>query len=739
MYSGVRMSKPTLAGWAATRRSRQLILRLLPAMCALLLLIGLGSYLLVKNALSQDLDVQQRSRTFISRTMDQVRNEVGRNIINYAKWGEAYKHLHMTVDKAWADDQRNVGAIPYELYGYNGVLVINAQDRTVYAVIDGKPSMMQASDWLEGDLGALIDDARQSTQENDGVVRALQVAGKPALVAAATISPGWDPAIEPVAGPASVMMFVTVLDADKLAHLSETYGLPTIQVSQTAQPGYDAMPLLGSNIQLSWMPPTPGMDLLRQTLPLFIAGVLALIAVLTLLVRYALTSAHQIDAQFEALHVTQKELTLLSLHDSLTGLPNRFQLQQFLNDRLERDNPLPLALLSLDLDRFKPINDALGHAFGDRVLQEVARRLQQHAQGNGMVARLGGDEFIVVREGKVDHQGIAALCASLVADLCRPFEVETQTVSIGTSIGIALAPEHAHTPDELLRMGDIALYRAKAAGRNTWCFYADGMNAEQLVRRQLEQELRHALLDDQLRIHYQPRYATVDGALRSFEALVRWEHPQRGLLPPDTFIPLAEETGLIQPLGRWVLEHACREAMNWPEAVGLSVNLSPGQLAENEDVVAVVANALSSSGLPPQRLELEITERVLLDHAHRALSTLNALRGLGVRLSLDDFGTGFSSLAYLRKYPLDGIKIDRSFISHMTERGNDQAIVQAMIDLGRSLGITVTAEGVETLEQLECLQRHPCDEVQGFHFSKAVPADQLGPLLAGSIPGRSAF
>jgi diguanylate cyclase (GGDEF)-like protein len=728
------MSKPTLAGWAATRRSRQLILRLFPAICALLLLIGLGGYLLVKNALSQDLDVQQRSRTFISRTLDQVRNEVGRNIINYAKWGEAYKHLHLTVDKAWADDQRNVGSIPYELYGYNGVLVINARDRTVYAVIDGKPSMMQASDWLEGDLNALIDEARQSTQENDGVVRALQVAGKPALVAAATISPGWDPMIQQIPGPASVMMFVSVLDADKLAHLSETYGLPTIEVAREPQAGYDSMPLLGSNILLSWTPPTPGMDLLRQTLPLFIAGVLALAAVLTMLVRYAMSSARQIDAQFEALHVSQKELTLLSLHDSLTGLPNRFQLQQFLSDRLEREITPPLALLSLDLDRFKPINDVLGHAFGDRVLEEVAQRLQQHVQANGMVARLGGDEFIVVREGGIDHDDIEALCARLVADLCRPFEIDTQTVFIGTSIGIALAPVHARTPAELLRMGDIALYRAKAAGRNTWCFYADGMNAQLLARRELEQELRHALLDDQLRVHYQPRYATVDGALRSFEALVRWQHPQRGLLPPDTFIPLAEETGLIQPLGRWVLEHACREAVTWPEKIGLSVNLSPGQLAENEDVVAVVANALRSTGLPASRLELEITERVLLDHAHSALGTLTALRALGVRLSLDDFGTGFSSLAYLRKYPLDGIKIDRSFISHMTERGNDQAIVQAMIDLGRSLGITVTAEGVETLEQLECLQRHPCDEVQGFHFSKAVPAEQIGRLMAQAQP-----
>ncbi|WP_296187115.1 bifunctional diguanylate cyclase/phosphodiesterase [Pseudomonas sp. UBA1879] len=734
------MFKPTLAGWAATRRSRQLILRLFPAICALLLLIGLSGYLLVQNALNQDRDVQQRSRTFISRTLDQVRNEVARNIINYAKWGEAYKHLHMTVDKTWADEQRNVGPIPYELYGYNGVLVIDAKDQTRYAVIDGKPSMMQASDWLEGDLSALVADTRLSTQENDGLVRAFKVGGVPALVAAATISPASDPMIEPVPGPMSVMMFVTILDPAKLTHLSDTYGLPTISVSSGPRDGYDQMPLLGSTIELGWVPPKPGMDLLQKTLPLFISGVLVLAVVLAMLVRYALTSARQIDDQLEALHASQRELSSseqrfrqLSLHDSLTGLSNRLRLHQFLDEHLGRASPTPLTVLSLDLDRFKPINDALGHAIGDRVLQEVAQRLRSHASPNGLVARLGGDEFIVVLVGETGRDDIVARCGQLIDDLCRPLEVEGQTVFIGTSIGIAQAPKDARSAAELLSTGDIALYQAKGAGRNTWCFYDDGMKTQLVARRQLEQELRQALQDGQLRLHYQPRYATLGGSLRSFEALVRWQHPERGLLPPDTFIGLAEETGLIQPLGQWVLNTACREAMTWPEGIGLSVNLSPGQLAENEDVVATVMEALRSSGLPASRLELEITERVLLDHAHAAPATLTALRALGVRLSLDDFGTGFSSLAYLRKYPLDGIKIDRSFISHMTERGNDQAIVQAMIDLGRSLGMTVTAEGVETREQLECLQRHPCDEVQGFHFSRAVPSEALAALFAKDV------
>jgi diguanylate cyclase (GGDEF)-like protein len=726
------MFKPTFA-WDATRRSHQLILRLLPAICALLLLIGLGGYLLVKNALSQDLDVQQRSRMFIARTLDQVRNEVGRNIINYSKWGEAYKHLHMTVDKVWADDQRNVGDIPYDLYGYNGVLVVSPQDRTVYAVIDGKASDIQASDWLEGDLNGLIAAARASTNDNDGVVRALRVAGIPALVAASSISPGWDPLIEVTPGPASVMIFVSVLDAAKLNHLSETYGLPGMTVSREPMADHESMPLLESNILLNWRAPQPGMGLLQQTLPLFIAGVLALAGVLIVLLRYALASARQIDAQIDALRSSQAQAHHLSLHDSLTGLPNRYQLHQFLASQLDQQTPQPLALLSLDLDRFKPINDALGHAAGDQVLQEVGRRLHDAVAADGMVARLGGDEFIVVVPGGLDQAAISDFCTHLVGRLCHAIHLDGHTVAVGTSIGIALAPQHGHSASELLRMGDIALYKAKADGRNTWCLYDETMSAQLLARQQLEQELRQALREGQLRVHYQPRYATVDGSLRSFEALVRWQHPRQGLLAPDVFIELAEDTGLILPLGRWVLEHACREAMNWPDHIGLSVNLSPCQFSDSEDIVASVSEALANSALPASRLELEITERVFLENTQGALSTLHGLKALGVRLSLDDFGTGFSSLAYLRSYPLDGIKIDRSFITHLIDHGTDQAIVQAVIDLGRALGIRVTAEGVETLEQLECLQRHPCDEVQGFHFSKALPAEQLAPLFAAAV------
>ncbi|MFF7710693.1 EAL domain-containing protein [Pseudomonas sp. NPDC007930] len=709
------MFKPAFTRWAARGRSRQLILRLLPAIAALSALIGLGCFLLVKNALSQDADVQQRSRTFIARTLDQVCNEVGRNIVNYAKWGEAYQHLHVVVDKDWADVQRNVGDVPYQLYGYNGVLVLDAQDRTVYAVIDGQPATLQAGDWLQGDLPGLVAAARASDSEEYGVVRAFRVGGTPALVAAATITPGAaHVALTP--GAASVMMFVNVLDPTKLGHLSDTYGLPPLSVAHNALPGQDALPLAASNILLNWHPPRPGRHLLKQTLPLFMAAVLALAGVLTVLLRYAILSARQLDAQFS-------EVQQLSLHDSLTGLPNRHQLHQQLAALLAQGQPL--ALLSLDLDRFKPINDALGHAVGDQVLQTVAQRLRGAAPAGASVARLGGDEFVLLVPGPCAEAALASLAQPLIDALCQPLAVAGQVLFIGTSVGIALAPAHAAEAAELLRLADIALYQAKAAGRNTWRLYHERMNQALLARQQLEHELRRALAEGELRVHYQPRYATASGQVCGAEALVRWQHPRHGLLYPGRFLGLAEECGLIQPLGHWVLQQACAEAAGWPAAMKVSVNLAPAQFSAPARLAEGVAAVLASSGLAPARLELEFTEQALLEHRDSALATLQQLKALGVRLSLDNFGSGFSSLAYLRHYPLDGIKIDRSFIAGLAQEAGDQAVVRSMIDLGRSLGITVTAEGIETAQQLACLRLHRCDEVLGFHFSEALPAEGL--------------
>jgi diguanylate cyclase (GGDEF)-like protein/PAS domain S-box-containing protein len=428
----------------------------------------------------------------------------------------------------------------------------------------------------------------------------------------------------------------------------------------------------------------------------------------------------------------QTEVEHLSMHDALTGLPNRIQLQSFLARKLTAAQPL--AMLSLDLDRFKPVNDTLGHAAGDRVLHDISLRLLQCTRNDDLVARLGGDEFIMVLDGMNSQDSIERLCARLIEQLRQPIIYEGQEIYIGGSVGIALAPQDATEASELLRCADIALYQAKADGRATWRFYASEMNQRLVERRQLEIDLRQAIAMGEMRVHYQPRYRTDGLHLIGAEALVRWQHPQRGLLGPADFIALAEETGLIIPLGQWILNEACKEATRWPAHMVVSVNLSVVQFRQS-NLRLDVQRALQQTQLPSSRLELEVTESILLDESAGALKTLISLKELGVRLTMDDFGTGYSSLNYLRSYPFDGLKIDRSFITNMLDSIGDQSIIKAIVGLAQALDITVTAEGVETREQLEWLGEENCNEVQGFHMSQPQSAEELALLFGAGTTG----
>ncbi|MDI2142302.1 MULTISPECIES: EAL domain-containing protein [unclassified Pseudomonas] len=422
----------------------------------------------------------------------------------------------------------------------------------------------------------------------------------------------------------------------------------------------------------------------------------------------------------------------LSLHDALTGLPNRNKLARYLDDALLlKEHAAPLSLLMIDLDNFKPINDSLGHPAGDAVLQEVASRLRECTRDQDIVARLGGDEFVVVLNGMDTRQEIDKFCTRLIGSLHQPIIFEQHPLHIGASIGIALSRRHGFVASELIRCADIALYRAKSDGKNTWCYFEAHMSDQIQTRRQMEDDLRRALSNQELVLHYQPRY-TVDGKdIVSVEALVRWNHPTRGLLGPDVFIPLAEQTDLIVPLGRWVLREACETALTWPADILLSVNLSPAQFAIS-DVVEDVREVLVVTRFPASRLELEITENVMLNDTDGALTTMNALKELGVRLNMDDFGTGYSSLGYLRAYPFDGIKIDKRFIASISSGANDRAVVQAIIGLGKAMGLTVTAEGVETEEQLDILGKDQCNEVQGYYMSRPIDKEAFARLLQTS-------
>lgn len=422
----------------------------------------------------------------------------------------------------------------------------------------------------------------------------------------------------------------------------------------------------------------------------------------------------------------QSQVEHLSLHDALTGLPNRNNLQGFLIGKLEAQRPL--AMLSLDLDRFKPVNDTFGHAAGDLVLKEMSLRLLNCIRSEDLVARLGGDEFIMVLDGMSSQESIEALCARLIDQIKQPIVYEGQDIFVGGSIGIALAPQDATEAGELLRCADIALYQAKEDGRATWRFYASEMNQRLLQRRQLEMDLRQAMAMGEMALQYQPRYRTNGMHIIGAEALVRWQHPLKGLLGPAHFIDLAEETGLIVPLGRWVLNEACNEAARWPEHICVSVNLSVVQFRQS-DLRLDVQRALTEAGLAASRLELEVAESILLDESAGALATLNALKELGVRLTMDHFGTGYSSLNYLRSYPFDGLKIDRSFIGNALSSANDRLIIKAIVGLAEALELTVTAEGVETGEQLEWLEEADCAVVQGFHICQPQFAQEMERLV----------
>jgi diguanylate cyclase (GGDEF)-like protein/PAS domain S-box-containing protein len=420
----------------------------------------------------------------------------------------------------------------------------------------------------------------------------------------------------------------------------------------------------------------------------------------------------------------------MARHDALTNLPNRMLYRERVEEQFARlkETGRGFSILLMDLDHFKQVNDTLGHSIGDRLLQEVACRLQACLPPGDMVARLGGDEFVIVHADP-DRPSIIALAEKLRQDVDRPYDLDSHRVAIGLTVGIAMAPEDGVDPDQLLKNADLALYSAKAEGRGVFRFFEAEMDAQLQARRLLEGELRTAIAEGQLCVHYQPLYDLKQEIVCGVEALVRWNHPTRGLVSPGEFIPLAEEIGLIVPIGHYVLNQACRDAVLWPEHVKVAVNLSPLQF-KGAALETVVMQALARSGLAPARLELEITEALLMEKDESVVATLNALRGIGVGISMDDFGTGYSSLNYLRSFPFTKIKIDQSFVKDLGSSADSQAIVRAVVGLGASLGMRVTAEGVESAEILERLLAEGCTEAQGFHFGAAEPCEALTALFA---------
>jgi diguanylate cyclase (GGDEF)-like protein len=425
----------------------------------------------------------------------------------------------------------------------------------------------------------------------------------------------------------------------------------------------------------------------------------------------------------------EQRITQLAFNDVLTGLPNRTMFHQQLDHlfRVSEGNGSLFALHCLDLDQFKVINDTLGHPAGDALLVAAGQRLTRAARGQ-FVARLGGDEFVVLQTLTGDRNAIDHLARDILDAISKPLVIDGNEIVPSTSIGIAIAQHDGGDNGTLLKNADLALYRAKEAGRGTFAFFEESLNERAQERRQLETDLRLAIERGEFQLYYQPLFDLEQNRICSFEALIRWNHPERGLISPIDFIPVAEDTGLIVPIGAWVVREACAQAVRWPEHIRIAVNVSPVQFHRG-GLEATILRALADSGLAPARLEIEITESIFLEGGEPTLRLLHSLRALGVRIALDDFGTGYSSLSYLQSFPFDKLKIDRSFIQNLLTREGASAIVRAITELAQALGIETTAEGVEETAQLMELRSHGCSSVQGFLFAEPMSVDDLDELF----------
>jgi diguanylate cyclase (GGDEF)-like protein len=447
-------------------------------------------------------------------------------------------------------------------------------------------------------------------------------------------------------------------------------------------------------------------------------------AIITLLVLVVMALSLRDRMRLER---TGRQLQLQARQDALTGLPNRLLFLERLEQAAARASAFGerFTVLMLDLDQFKAINDTLGHGSGDVLLRTVAQRLRCCVLATDTVARLGGDEFAVLQMWKMDQSvGAIALASDIIDALSQPYNIDGQEVVVGTSIGIAIAPDHGTTTEKLLGNADLALYQSKLAGRNGYCFFEGGMESKARERREIESDLRHALQRNEFELHYQPVVNIATQAYSGMEALLRWRRGSGEIVPPNEFIPIAEDIGLISSIGEWVLRTACSDAMAWPRHIRLAVNLSPVQFGKG-NLKDIVLGALSHSGLPPHRLELEITESVLLESSENNLRILASLKALGIKIVLDDFGTGYSSLTYLSMFAFNKVKIDRSFVSEMNVRPDCAAIVSSIINLGQNLDMTTVAEGVETELQLAMLRVAGCSEAQGYLFSRPRPLSEL--------------
>ncbi len=700
----------------------------LPILATTLLVAALTALLLYWIARSADEVAIDRQHRLVEMVLSRLQTRIAHDQESVTVWDDAVQSVRSPGNGEWIDS--NLGSWMASYFGHDGAYVLDVQNTPIYAFSDGETLPVSAFEVLASEALPLVNRLRERLRSGDtegindrilslGVSGLTKVAGHPAVVSAKPIiSDTGD--IEQKPGEEYVHVAVRYLDGNFVEELQQDYLVSELRFSwrEDTTNGEVAIPVPSGTGFFIWQPYRPGATVLAQSAPVLLACLAGAVIVLALFVRALRTRSIRLKLSEEA-------LIHLAHHDLLTGLPNRRQVEIELDRSLKGlGDDEQFAVLYLDLDRFKEVNDTLGHPSGDELLREFADRLRRHTSESDMVARLGGDEFLILLRNPMSDEDVSELCRQLVETARRPFLISGARVFLGVSVGVAMAPRDSLSRVELTRRADVALYHAKRSGRSAFAFFDFKMDTDQALRRELERDLRTALeRGNQMKVHYQPIFSAQHSKLVGAEALVRWSHPEKGMLRPDAFIPLAEENGMIEQLGEWVLKEACQTAVAWPLET-LAVNVSALQL-QNPGFATRVASILLETGMHPDRLELEVTESTLSDRRQECENNLITLRAMGIKIALDDFGTGFSSLGRLQEMVVDKIKIDRSFVNGFGTENGDEAIVQAIVDLARTSGLKTTAEGVETQFQRDYLNSIGCDELQGYLLAAPLAPDEF--------------
>jgi diguanylate cyclase (GGDEF)-like protein len=699
---------------------------------------------------ADDVAVQYEKQLF-TRALANHSERVLRELESVTSTDNAVRHISQSYDADWV--RRRVGGWLNSFFDHDVIMVFDRNDRMIYSFDGMQPGengrntalsipneIKPTLDYLRGRRPAISSNLQSDPDRaahSDAHMRAATVGsflGRPALIAAATVGPRDQPALL-LDSNAPAVVSVKIIDREVLDEIASRLRLQNLrEVGGNGPGGHDYVSVLtesGGAVagRFAWTPRQPGALIVNSVLPYIgvALGGFALLAAFVL--RYMRRTAAAIAAG-------ETRLRHLAMHDPLCGLPNRI----FFSERLEavitqvRGGSTPAAVFYIDLDHFKEVNDTLGHPVGDELIRNVTLRLSRCLRGDDLVARLGGDEFAIISSIGCDHHKLMNLAQRIIDELSAPYSINTHTIVIGASIGISLIDQHCRGSADVMRYADMALYRAKNEGRNRACIYDSAMEADLSNRKLIEIDLRAAVENKDLCLLYQPLVNASGEKLIGVEALCRWNHPARGEISPTEFIAIAEHSGLINELGEWVLRRACLDGKAWP-TLSVAVNVSPLQFRRS-DFVDMVERIINETGFDPARLELEVTESTFIGNFDNAEAAMRRLKMLGVRLALDDFGTGYSSLLYLRRFPFDKLKIDRSFVRSIEKTADAAAIVHAVVSLGRGLGMKVTAEGVETADQQLFLRAAGVHSMQGYRFGKAVSPEDITARLTAPLAFR---